>query len=289
MKVLVLGASGMLGHRLYQRLMETPQLQGYGSLRTSPETIPFREPFDRSGLHFPVDAEQPESVRSLLQLLRPDVVVNAIGVVKSLNQANPARMIAINALFPHQLHAYCQDIDARLIHISTDCVFSGEKGMYSEQDRCDAYDVYGLSKHLGEVTGENSLTLRTSMIGSELGRAHGLLEWFLGQRGERIDGYTKAVFSGFTTQRLAEIILWVVTEHPKLSGLYHVSAPPIDKYDLLTRIRDALSLDIDIKPSEKLVIDRSLDCQAFTAQTGFQQPNWDDMIAELAADLKPTL
>ena len=233
-----------------------------------------------------VDARRLDSVVAAFELSRPDAVVNCTGVVKQiLGSGSEIDSITINALFPHQLAALCQSTGARLITISTDCVFSGAKGNYLESDRCDAEDLYGRTKILGEVTSSRALTLRTSMIGRQLENSHGLLEWFLSNRGGRIHGYRNAIFSGLTTGALSQVIARLIDEHPEMQGIWHVAAEPICKLDLLCRLKDALGLDIDIEAADGPSIDRSLDAGRFKQATGIEIPEWETMIEDLAVEL----
>ena len=216
------------------------------------------------------------------------MVVNCIGVIKQLPGAHdPIVSIGINSLFPHRLRALCHAAGARLIHVSTDCVFSGRKGMYAEADPSDAEDLYGRSKFLGEVGGEGAVTLRTSIIGRELSGTSGLVEWFLAQRGGKAEGYSRAIFSGLTSIALARVILDVAASHPELSGVYHVSVDPISKLDLLRLLNDAFDARVEIAPNDRVAIDRSLDSSRFRAATGFTPPSWPDLVREMAEDAKP--
>jgi dTDP-4-dehydrorhamnose reductase len=200
---------------------------------------------------------------------------------------DPVASLTVNALFPHRVAAACQATGARLIQISTDCVFSGRKGGYTEADTPDAEDLYGRSKLLGEVSGPRCLTLRTSIIGRELSRESGLLEWFMAKQRGRVRGYTNAIFSGFTTQALGEILAWVIGDQQTLAGLYHVASEPISKYSLLTKISKAFGLEVEIEPYAEYRCDRSLDASRFRTATGWQPPSWDAMIEGLAADPTP--
>jgi len=215
----------------------------------------------------------------------PDVVVNGIGVVKALQEkVGRAANIQLNSLFPHQLYDICRAGGIRLIHISTDCVFSGRKGSYREDDPSDAEDIYGKTKYLGEVRGEGALTVRTSFIGRELKNSNGLLEWFLSQRGGGVNGFSKAVFSGFPSLHLADIIADIVAEHPDMVGLYHLSSQPITKFALLTMINEAMGLGTEIVERPGFSCDRSLDSTPYREETGFTPPSWQRMVAEMAGD-----
>jgi dTDP-4-dehydrorhamnose reductase len=181
----------------------------------------------------------------------------------------------------------CETIDARLIHFSTDCVFSGAEGAYTEDDPSDAQDMYGRTKFLGEVGGPAALTLRTSIIGRELTRRSSLLEWFLDQDGQKVKGYRRALYAGLTTNRMSHLVGDLIEHHPDLTGLFHVAGPWISKYDLLIQVRDAFGLSIEIDPDDEVAIDRTLDGSRFEAATGFCPPTWREMVTELANDPTP--
>lgn len=286
MSVLVLGAGGMLGHQLVRRL--GARGEAWGTVRSETSSGPAAAvlPADRTvtGVH----AERLESVARALEVSGATAVINAIGIVKQADAAREAvPSIAVNALFPHQLAELCAARGVRLVHVSTDCVFSGARGGYGEDDLPDARDLYGRSKLLGEVDRPGALTLRTSIVGRELAGAQGLFEWFLGQRGQRVRGFSHAIFSGLTTIALADLIGRLLDEQPELHGLWHVSAAPIDKLTLLTLLRDAVGAEIEIEPDDRLVIDRSLDSSRFRAATGWEPPSWPAMLAALAADPTP--
>lgn len=233
-------------------------------------------------------AENFDSVVSALASTQPDVIINCIGIIKQQPSAkSPVPIISINALFPHRLAMLCKAIDARLIHISTDCVFSGRKGNYTEDDIPDPEDLYGRTKLLGEVTYPGCLTIRTSIIGRELYSKLGLIEWFMSQRGGNVQGFDGAVYTGFTTQTMAGIIGDIIEKHPDLSGLWHVSSNPISKYELLKLVNHEFKLGIKIEKDTKFSCDRSLDSTRFRSATGFIPPTWEEMIAQMAADPTP--
>jgi dTDP-4-dehydrorhamnose reductase len=235
-----------------------------------------------------VDAADLGSVERAVASAHPDVVVNCIGIVKQSPLAqDPIASITVNALLPHQLARICRESSVRLIHLSTDCVFSGRKGHYVEGDASDAEDLYGRSKFLGEAGEPNAITLRTSMIGRELRGANGLVEWFLSQRGKSVKGFRRSIFSGFTTAVLSKIILDVVIPHPELTGVWHVAAEPISKHELLSMINDVYDLGAAIEDDDSVVCDRSLNGMRFAAGTRFVAPAWRAMIGEMAADPTP--
>lgn len=229
-----------------------------------------------------VDGGDFQSVKAAIAEIQPTVIVNCIGIIKQDALAyDPTASIEINALLPHRISSICREKAIRFIHVSTDCVFSGSRGNYAESDFPDANDLYGRTKLLGEVH-EGGLTLRTSIIGSELRSTRSLLDWFLSQTGTA-NGYTKAVFSGLTTSELSRVIYQCATEWSYLSGLYQVSAEPINKFDLLSLVKTHYGLDIEIQANDEPVIDRSLSSTRFREATGYQPPSWDEMVAELAA------
>ena len=289
MKVLILGGEGMLGHKVFQvlsRRFETfATFRSFNGLWTH---YPMYENLDRSRTIGGVDATDFDTVVRAFAQVKPAVVINCIGIVKQLQEAkDPLISINLNSLFPHRLAELCAATGTRMLHMSTDCVFSGRKGNYTEDDVPDAEDLYGRTKLLGEVNREGCLTIRTSIFGRDFAKQSALLEWFLSNRGGRVCGYVNAIYTGFPTQVLARIMGDLIADYPNLSGLYHVSSAPISKYDLLVKIRDAMGLDIEIEPYEDVHCDRSLDSSRFRAETGYSIPGWDEMIAELAQDDTP--
>jgi dTDP-4-dehydrorhamnose reductase len=228
-----------------------------------------------------VDAGHLDSLLRVFAEFRPDVVINCIGVVKQLTSLQTALgLLPINALFPHRLAEICAISNTRLIHFSTDCVFSGTKGMYTEIDSPDALDLYGQSKRMGEVSGAGVLTIRTSIIGHELRSQFGLVEWFLNQT-EEVQGFTNAVFSGLPTIEVARVLTEYVLPNPKLEGTYHLAAEPISKCALLKLIREIYNHNIPISETDEPVIDRSLDPCRFNAATGYRAKPWRQMISSM--------
>lgn len=286
MKVLILGGSGMLGHKLWQTL--SARFDTRVTFRQSPGAYARLGLFDSSRSVGHVSAQDFDGVVRALAATRPDVVVNCVGIVKQDAAAkDPYQSINVNALFPHRLAQACGAAGSRLIHLSTDCVFTGRRGNYKETDTADAEDLYGRTKWLGEVDYERGLTIRTSMIGRELQGAHGLVEWFLSQRGKTVRGFKRAVFSGFTTGALASAIGDVIADHRSLRGVWHVAAAPINKFDLLTLVKEAYGLEVEIEPDETFVCDRSLDGGRFREATGFIPPAWPEMLERMARDATP--
>ena len=278
--ILVLGASGMLGNAVLRLFATSAGHVALGTVRSG-RARRLLPPALHPALIEGVDVENFDSLARGIAAARPDVVINCIGVVKQLSQADdPLTALPLNALLPHRLARLCELAGARLVHVSTDCVFSGRRGGYVESDFPDANDLYGRSKYLGEVDYPHAVTLRTSIIGHELVGARSLVGWFLAQQGP-VKGYARAVFSGVPTVELARIIRDHVLPNPQLRGLYHVGAAPINKYELLKLIAAAYGKDTAIAADEDLVIDRSLDSSRFAAATGYRAPPWPELVQRM--------
>jgi len=282
-KVLILGASGMLGHKLFTMLSEYDNLKVDATVRSIEEGRWFPREL-LANIHENVDADNFDTIIHAIADLKPDVVINCIGIIKQMSAAqDPVISISINALFPHRLALACKAADARMIHISTDCVFDGAKGNYSEKDQSNATDLYGRTKFLGEVYYPHCVTLRTSIIGHELKGKHGLIEWFLAQKG-KVRGFTNAIYSGFPTVEIARIISKYVITDTDLKGLYHVSSNPISKYDLLKLVSERYKKSIEVEPYHDLRLDRSLDSTLFQQATGYSPPSWPELIDNMYQD-----
>lgn len=285
--VLVLGSTGMLGSAVLRVFSQKAGISVFGSARSSSMVQKLPAVLQEKVITG-VDAEHPDHLTSLIDRTRPDVIVNCVGLVKQLALANdPLSALPINALLPHRLAKLAHMVGARLVHISTDCVFKGTKGGYVEGDEPDAQDLYGRSKLLGEVDYDNALTLRTSIIGTELDSAHGLVGWFLAQSG-LTRGFRRAVFSGLPTVELANVIWQHVLPRPDLRGLYHVSASPISKYELLKLVARTYGRSTQVVPDDALVIDRSLNSDRFRAATGYEPPPWVELVQRMR-DFDPAI
>jgi dTDP-4-dehydrorhamnose reductase len=283
-KVLVLGATGMLGHMLFSVLSENNAYATYATVRNTDALYLHLRPKLHARILPGIDANEFTAIHRTLTSLRPNVVVNCIGIIKQQKQANdPIISIKANSLLPHLLSNACSAIGARLIHISTDCVFSGMKGLYTEQDPSDAIDLYGRTKILGEVNAPHCTILRSSIIGHELSTSHGLLEWFLRSK-SAVRGYSKVKFSGFPTIEFSKIIADYVIPNTELSGLYHVSSEPISKYELLKLIAVRYDKPVTIQPYDGIICDRSLNSEKFKAATGYCAPSWEHLITRMHRD-----
>lgn len=285
MRVLVLGGDGMLGHRLLLHLRERHEVAV--TLRRKLRDYGQHDLFNEYNSYTNVDVLDIDRVMQMVSDFRPEAIVNAVGLIKQRPESRETlAALEINSVFPHRLNLLCRMEGCRLVHISTDCVFSGEDGNYNEEDISDAYDVYGRTKFLGELHEVPAITLRTSMIGLELHSKHSLVEWFLAQTG-KITGYKRAIFSGLITTELCRVIEKVMVEFPEISGLWHVASQPISKYQLLTTLKEKLErTDIEIMPDKSVAIDRSLDAGSFSQATGYRPPSWDEMLYELSGEIR---
>lgn len=290
MRALVLGGSGMLGHKVFQTLSATKSIETFCTMRATRSVSKLSKLpiFNNEQTLWGLDVGRDEVLSDLLATISPDVVINCIGVVKQKKEAqNPIECIATNALLPHRVARIADELAVRFIHISTDCVFDGSRGRYSESDLMSARDLYGQTKFLGEVQGVRALTIRTSIIGRELASSSGLLEWFLSQAGREVRGYSNVLYSGTTTVELAHVLESVILRHPKLHGLYQLASPVISKCELLAKARDHFGLNMTIVPDASEVSDRSLIGSRFCVATGYSSPNWDELIEAVAKDPTP--
>ena len=283
--MLILGGTGMLGHLLLRYFSADSEYDVHATVRSLAGVEKYfpADMLARFSLHA-ADANYFDSVIRVFASVQPDIVINCIGIIKQLPMASdPLTAISINALLPHRISLLSRTTDARLIHVGTDCVFNGKKGMYTENDQSNAEDLYGRSKYLGEINYPCCVTLRTSIIGHELKGGYGLIEWFLSQT-QRVKGFRKAIYSGFPTIELARIIHEYVIPNPELNGIYHVSSEPISKYDLLRLIAERYGKEIEIDSDDDLVLDRSLDSSLFRKMTGYQPPAWDKLVEMMHRD-----
>jgi dTDP-4-dehydrorhamnose reductase len=277
MRVMVLGAGGMLGHQILRRLGR--RCETVGTLRGDGEPYRLAPALAGARLRLRVDAADIHSVARVLDEIRPDAVINCVGIVKQREAANdPVCAIDINALFPHRLVRLCRERSVRLVHFSTDCVFSGRRGPCSESDVPDAEDLYGRTKFLGEIGGPGCLTIRSSVIGREIVGRASLVEWFLSQRGRRIKGFANALYTGLTTLVMADLVADLLTGFSTLEGVWHVSSEPISKFDLLNMVNDRYDAGVTIERDDTFFCDRRLDSSRFRAMTGFVPTPWQSMI-----------
>jgi dTDP-4-dehydrorhamnose reductase len=282
MKVLVLGASGMIGSAMFRTLHRHEGLRVWGSIRRK-DSMRFFTKDEGENLLVTGSVDASDVLARLFAKVGPEVVINCIGLTKHHREADdPLLAVPLNTLLPHRLADLCAVAGARFIHVSTDCVFAGTRGNYLESDAPDALDVYGKSKHLGEVDCPNAITLRTSTIGHELQGAYGLLEWFLAQK-DQCKGFGRAIFSGLPNTEFAQVVRDVVIPHPALRGLYHVGSEPIDKHTLLQLLADVYGKKIKIVQDDNFIMDRSLNSTRFHQATGYRAAPWLAMIQTMHA------
>jgi dTDP-4-dehydrorhamnose reductase len=284
MKIAIIGATGMIGHRLWSGLSSNHDV--FALVRRKATEIPNLPNIKRDQIYEGMNIENFDSLSKRLSQIGPDVVFNCVGVVKQLKLAKSyTHSIELNSLFPHKLASLGETLGFRIIQFSSDCIFDGRKGQYTEDDLPNATDIYGRTKALGEVAdGEHVLTLRTSFLGREIFPHGGLINWFESQAGGKIKGFSKAIYSGLPAQCFVELLNDTILPNKGLKGLYHLSSEPIDKYRLLKMAREVLDLDIEIEKDESFEIDRSLNCRKFSLETGYSPLKWEEMISKLAVD-----
>ena len=284
-RILILGGNGMLGHRFLYSWRDRHEVKV--TLRGELSNYATFGLFDSTNSFAGVDIRDLNHLETIIRDFRPDAVVNAIGITKQRTcESNIIPTIEINALFPHLLAGLCSKHCSRMVQLSTDCIFSGRSGFYGEQAVSDAEDLYGRSKFLGEVDQPHVVTLRKSTIGLELTGSHGLVEWFMAQRG-KIRGFRGAIYSGLISSELADVVETILTLHPELSGIWNISSEPISKYDLLLQLAEKLNRDdIEIEPFDDFICDRSLNSKIFRENTGYIAPSWDSMLNELVEQIE---
>lgn len=286
MKILILGADGMLGHKLFQRLGAVyPETVGTISGRVTAEPF-IRIPFFQTGKVIQeVDPMDFKGLENTIKQVAPDYVVNCLRVATHGDAVvPPVQSITVNSLLPHRLAEMAARQGARLIHFSSDCVFDGRQGMYTEEDSPNATHAYGQTRLLGEVDADNTLVLRGSVIGRELAGNSSLLEWFLLRKGTEIEGFTKAIYSGLTSIETARVVRMILEKAPRLTGLFHVASEPINKFDLLNLAKESFTVDVTIHKEEGFSVDRSLNADKFKAATNYIPPSWPAMMTELAKE-----
>ncbi len=280
MNLLILGASGMLGHTLFKYFSQRKNVNVFGTIRST-RYLKYFSSQEHKNLISDIDLEKPDSLFEVLALVQPDAVINCAGLVKQNHKSkNPLLALAMNSILPHRIASICKIINSKFVHISTDCVFSGERGHYSELDKPDANDLYGRTKLLGEVEGKSFITIRTSIIGHELEGSQSLIDWFLSQD-KKVEGFAKAIFSGLPTIEIAKILDKHIIPNAQLEGLFHVGGYPISKYELLKLVAKQYNKSIEIIPNEKLAINRSLNCNKFLSASKYKPKSWQKLISDM--------
>ena len=283
MRVLILGVSGMIGHKLLLEL--TNYFETFGVLHRTKDHYGNLPLFSKKNIFENVDVIEFDILKNLVLAINPDVILNGVGITKRKKEINnPIDVIKINSLFPHILTDWAKTNNKRVIHFSTDCVFDGKTGNYNENSLTTAEDVYGRTKALGEVISKHSLTIRSSFIGQELFGKTELLEWFLGQNGKQITGYTNTYYSGVSTIFMSRVVKSIISDFTNLSGLYNLAPEtPISKYELLCIARDAYNLKVDIVPEKKHVHRPTLNGARLRKAMNLKVPSWNIMMKEVAS------
>lgn len=288
MKIMIFGANGMIGHRVLSALRSHQDLDVYGVIRKESSNYKNYNLFNQN-IYEKIEVMNWSQVEKILENLKPDIIVNALGItIRKQEIADLELALNINSFFPKRLQRWAQGNNARVIQLSTDCVFDGASGQYLETSQTSAIDNYGRSKYLGELEGENALTLRFSCIGRELDAHTELLDWFLFQKSKSIKGYSNAMYSGLTSTVIAKEICRIIREFPNLNGIYQLSSDPISKYDLLCLAKTHFKLDVEIEKFDNYVSDKTLNCDKYKKATGFKPASWDEMMRELASDQRIT-
>lgn len=279
-RILIIGSNGMLGHMLFSYFASQEGFETIGIARKYINGF-----INKNNIINEENFTNPDIINSLIEKLKPNLVINCVGMIKqNPNITNIEESFYLNSFFPKILSQICRIKKIRFLTFSTDCVFSGKKGFYKEDDLVDIQDVYGQSKYLGEVNDcDNTITLRTSIIGKELNTKRGLLEWLISESksSKKVYGFKNVIFSGFPTIEVARIIHRYIIPNNELKGIYHLSSDPIDKFSLLNLIKRIYSLDITILEEYDNVIDRSLDSTKFRSETGFIPHNWEHLIQSM--------
>lgn len=282
-RIVVIGANGMLGHKLFQVLSETFDVRAL--VRRPIDNVKAKALIPDKKTVVVSEMVCGDRLRAAVEELHPEVIINSAGIIKqSPASANISDLIQVNSVLPHKIAEIASQIGARVITISTDCVFSGSKGNYKESDEPDAADIYGRSKLLGELYDGHCLTIRTSVIGRELGTRNSLVEWFLANRNGTVNGYKNAIYSGMPAVIFAEVIKQLLLRRIPLAGVYHLASSPISKFQLLQMLNDAYCLNVKIRPVDEPRIDRSLDGARFVEATGITLPGWNEMIRRMAEE-----
>lgn len=282
MRVLILGVSGLIGHKLLQELSSSFEV--FGTLHKFKNQYGYNPLFTEPNIVENIDVSEFEVLKGVMYAINPDVILNCVGITKRKEEINyPVEVLTINSIFPHQLANWASINKKRIIHFSTDCVFNGKIGNYKENSLTTSEDIYGRTKALGEINYNHTLTIRSSFIGQELFGKTELLEWFLAQKGKQIKGFTKTFYSGVSTIFMAQIVKKVIRNFPNLSGLYQLaSEKPISKYDLLCLANEAFNANVEIIPDDGHLHNPTLDGSRLKQEINLVVPSWKDMFSELA-------
>lgn len=288
-KILILGITGMLGHQMWRvlrRTLDSQRFQIYGTVRGTVLALQRFDIFNTDGVIENVNASHFSELQKCLSDLQPDYVINCIGLtLRKKDLADIEKCYQINSVLPQLLGQWCELNHAKLIHFSTDCVFDGQKGShYYETDLPTAQDHYGRSKFLGEVRTGKNLTFRLSIVGRELENKTEFLEWIFSQKNQTVSGFDQVMYSGLTTNFVAQEVCRVILKFPELSGLHQISSESLSKFAIINKVNQKFYLNIQVNKKSDYVSNKSLDCSAYSKQTGFKSPTWDELIDDLYQD-----
>ena len=285
MKILILGGNGMIGHKMYQTISKIHK-DTWVTLRKSLTSYSYSEIYNPEKVIDNIDLINFQTISNQLNKINPDIVVNACGItIRRGIETLKSNSIILNSALPHFLNEWVTSNNKRLIHFSTDCVFTGAKGDYIDNDNKDAYDLYGSTKSMGEVIDSKyAITLRGSMIGSELENKTELFEWFLKQKNKKIKGFNKVIYSGITTTKMAEIVLKLIDQFPNLSGVYNISSKPISKFELLKLWNNLFDINANIEIDNSYTSNKNLISDNFYRTISMEQPDWVELSSQLNID-----
>jgi dTDP-4-dehydrorhamnose reductase len=284
MKVIILGVSGLIGHKLLQKL--STDFEVYGTLHREKSKYKNLALFSGQKIIENIDINEFDVLKGVLCAVNPDVILNCVGITKRKMDVNkPLDAIMVNSAFPHRLAKWSRYHKKRVIHFSTDCVFNGKIGNYNETSEASADDTYGKTKYLGEINYDHTLTIRSSFIGQELFDKTELFEWFLSQNGKQIKGFKNTLYSGVSTTYMAIVVKDIILNHPNLSGLYQLAPEkPISKFDLLTLAKKVFNVDVDIIADTDHIHHPTLDASKLRKAINLKVPSWEEMMARMLAD-----
>jgi len=281
LKILILGAGGMLGHKLYQTLSKTYD-----------DVIPVfrknKEHYHKFNLYKPekmignTDVTDQSKLLAVLNSVKPDIICNCIGkTTRKINSEDSQSVIYLNSFLPHFISKWSSENNSYFIHFSTDCVFSGKNGPYKPNDFRDSRDLYGLSKILGETNSKYGLTIRTSIVGREIENQTEFFEWIFSSKNKSVSGYKNVFYSGVTTNYLSEVVAQLITKDSKSHGLLQVASPPISKLNLIKKVNSLFGLGMKINTDASKVSNKILSPVKFTITSGIKTQTWDEMLNTL--------
>ena len=285
MKILILGLSGMLGHKLFSYLQKQNTYELYATTTTNFEIEhPNFKIVNKKNIFFS-KTQNIDFFKKKITDIKPDLVINCIAILKeSFFYLNPLKFIEINTVLPLQISELSKIFGFRFIHFSTDILYADTNKLSCENDKITLEGPYAASKFLGEVKNNNSLTIRTSIIGHQLNNKNSLVEWFLSYEGETVNGYSNVIYSGLPTTEISKIIHEKIIPNVNLKGIINISSNPISKFELLKKIKKYYNKKVKINIDNSAISNRSLDSNLFNNKTGYLAPDWDVLVKEMFND-----